>query len=278
MLWCGAFPWWLFYLTRGSVQPWTWTDCKLGVFLFFFSAHFSSALLIIMSVEKTFVLYFPLKTKIFCTVKTAKRVCLFTTVIFVAYELQWFIIYDARTQNGVQNCIYVRIPPGHQNIVLRINSVFYSFAPFTLMIVANGAIIYKFLMAKLKSIRNSSDVTNQALTTSAKKGTAMLITVSLTFIILTGPRAVILAMGDNPPPIERVVLNVMQYLNHSINGVLYCIVGSRFKRELLKVLPCCKYASSIKTGRHLSRNSTMSTEPGTTNPSMTNISAIDSSI
>ena len=79
---------------------------------------------------------------------------------FVGYELQWFTIYDARTQNGVQNCIYVWMPPGYKHILCCINSVLYSFAPFIFMVMANGAIIYKFLMAKWKSTWNSCDPTN----------------------------------------------------------------------------------------------------------------------
>ena len=68
----------------------------------------------------------------------------------------------------------------------------------------------------------------------------MLIVVSLMFIILTGPMAVATIMkGPKSPPIE-VIGFIMQYVNHCINGVLYCIVGSKFRRELFKILPCCK--------------------------------------
>ena len=38
--------------------------------------------------------------------------------------------------------------------------------------------------------------------------------------------------GSDVHPIERVVVNLLQYLNHSSNGVLYCIVGTRFRNEL----------------------------------------------
>ena len=37
-------------------------------------------------------------------------------------------------------------------------------------------------------------------------------------------------------PVYRVMMNFTQYLNHSINGVLYCIVGSRFRMQIKKVL------------------------------------------
>ena len=45
-----------------------------------------------MSVEKFFALYFPLKTKTVCTVKTAKRVTIVAAVIFAAFDSQFFFI------------------------------------------------------------------------------------------------------------------------------------------------------------------------------------------
>ena len=41
----------------------TWMDYKLFNFLFRFGGHYSSMLLVIMSVEKCFAVYFPLKSK-----------------------------------------------------------------------------------------------------------------------------------------------------------------------------------------------------------------------
>ena len=56
----------------------------------------------------------------------------------------------------------------------------------------------------------------------------MVVTVSVTFLVLTAPVGV-----DNA--FYRLFMNLTQYLNHSINGILYCIVGSKFRNELLKI-------------------------------------------
>ena len=69
----------------------------------------------------------------------------------------------------------------------------------------------------------------------------MVITVSVTFLILTAPGAVNMALVPNIKLQDDLVFNVIrnftQYLNHSVNGVLYYIVGSRFRKELLNL--CC---------------------------------------
>ena len=41
-------------------------------------------------------------------------------------------------------------------------------------------------------------------------------------------------------------MNLLQYLNRSINGVLYCIVGTRFRNELFNALCCRRNISGRK--------------------------------
>ena len=84
----------------------------------------------------------------------------------------------------------------------------------------------------------STESTNQALAKSATRGTAMVVTISVTFLILTLPIALNNAHGFRLhfSPVYQAFMNLTQYLNHSINGVLYCIVGSRFRQEFLKIM------------------------------------------
>ena len=76
----------------------------------------------------------------------------------------------------------------------------------------------------------------------------MLVTISVTFIILRGPISIIYLITLTPYPLVRFFIHILADLNHAINGMLYCIVGSRFRNELMKTLPCGKRKVS-KTGR-----------------------------
>ena len=115
------------------------------------------------------------------------------------------------------------------SILIFLDSVPYSFGPFLLMFVTNFAIVLKFMSGKCKS--NSTESTSQALSKSATRGAVMVVTVSVTFLILTAPNAVYMALmfviQESDKPMYVVFMNVTQYLNHSINGVLYIIVGSQ---------------------------------------------------
>ena len=239
VLWTGCFVYWIKYLTRDQVDPRTWTDCKLEYFLFHFGRHYSSMLLVLMSVEKCFAVYFPLKSKTVCTVKIAKWLTGIVGIILAGYNLLCFFLKKAQFNEtaGLMICV---INDDFNKIFLfyfMFDSVLYSFGPFALMFITNFAIVLKFMRAKCeRNLNNSTESINQALVKAATKGTAMVVTVSVTFLILTAPGGVNYALRSFIQlwtiPGYRIFMNITTYLNHSINGILYCIVGTRFRREL----------------------------------------------
>ena len=200
MLWVGAFVAWFRYLTKWKVDPWQWADCKLSFFFFYFFRHYSSSLLIAMSIEKFFALYFPFKSKTVCTVKTAKWVTGVSALIFLSYDVQYLILYKSKKRNGVVfPCISIN--KNHLAILDRVDSIIYSFGTFTIMFLVNFAIIAKFMKAKCQNIfPNSTESTSQALNKYATKGTALVVTVSVTFIILTAPVSIDQVTGRRLTP------------------------------------------------------------------------------
>ena len=192
-----------------------------------------------MTIEKFFALYFPLKTRSICTVDTARKISGIIVFILAAFNAQSFFIYKAETDShGYDRCLYVRVSETYRLVFFRLNSALYSFGPFTLMIIFNCGIIFKFLTTKYQNRNADSQSTSQALVKSATKGTAMLLTVSFTFIILTAPISIGLATSVRVHPLLHTVTPLLGSLNHGINGVLYCIGGSRFRNEMTKLL-CC---------------------------------------
>ena len=239
VLWAGGFNTWIQYLTRGQIYPFAWTDCKLGKGIHSFCQHFSSSLLVIMAIEKCFALYFPLQTKRLCTVGSAKKLSLISALILLIFHVQSFFIYDAETpSSGAKRCIYTNVPKRYQFIHSQIDAFLYSFIPLTVMFTANCLIISKFMMAKWNNRNNGSESVNQPSSKSAVKGSVMLLTVSFAFIILTAPISIAFSTMDDPPVMVYGVVIILLYLNHSINGVLYSISGSRFRHELKNLFLC----------------------------------------
>ena len=258
VLWSGCFVSWIQKLTRERVSPYTWTDCKLGFFLYYFGREYSSLILVLMSVEKCFAVYYPLKSKTFCTLKTAKWSTGIVGFILAGYNVHWFIVVESKISkwSGLPSCVPTKY---YHNIFLSVDSVLYSFGTFVLMFVINFAIALKFIRAKC-NLSNSTESTNQALSKSATRGTAMVVTVSVMFLILTAPTSVNYALHKWYPlaarfPLYGVFMNVTQYLNHSINGVLYCIVGTRFRMELFKIFSRKKRLKNVSSAQSVNDTS-----------------------
>ena len=203
-----------------------------------------------MSVEKFFALYFPLKTQSVCTVKTARRVSLCAAVAYTAFDSQIFFIMEAVGDDYGKYCYFLKGYESYHLTFNQIDSILYSFGPFTVMGLANLAIIYKFVRAKIESKAGGTQSTHQALNKAAMRGTAILITVSLTFIILTGPVSIVFAVNKYPHPIVELFVQLIATLNHGINAALYCIVGSKFRREFMKTLSCCKRGQKHQAHSH----------------------------
>ena len=208
-------------------------------------------LLVLMSVEKCFAVYFPLKSKTICTVKTSKWATGIVDVILAGYDSMYFVALDTIIKpSGNKDCVL----NGKYMIALwSVDSVLYSFGPLALMLTTNIAIVFKFMTAKCKTT-NETESTNKALAKSATKGTAMVVIVSVTFLLLNTPeglRNAVPSLALEEISWYRVFMNFTSYLNHSLNGVLYCIVGTRFRLELSKLF-VCKKLSEFSDWKYLS--------------------------
>ena len=204
VLWSGSLALWIAAFTKGDNNIFLWTNCKFGYFTFFLCREYSSALLTTMCVEKFLVVYFPLKMLKTCNVKAAKKMCIAMALFFILYNIQTVIYYDKASSKFGSFCS-PQFPSTYGTIFYYVNAMLYSFVPFVTMILANCVIIYKFIAAKWRNTRNGggSGSLTQAMSRSATRGTAMLVTVSVAFIVLTSPTAVTFAITREPSIILR---------------------------------------------------------------------------
>ena len=133
-----------------------------------------------MSLEKCFAVYFPLRSKTVCTVRTAKWLTGITGILLAGYCVLYFFALEPHvTLSGRYSCPYTG---NYKDYLNAIDSILYSFGPFILMFITNFAIAFKFMAAKCKSQHNTlTESTDQALAKSATRGTVMVVTVLLHF-------------------------------------------------------------------------------------------------
>ena len=105
-------------------------------------------ILVIMSIEKLFALYFPLKAKSYCTVQTAKWVTSILAITFVGLNVPILIFYKF----DVEICVITK----HIGFIQIMDTVFYALLPIVVMILGNAAIIYKLMYIKYKGISHTN--------------------------------------------------------------------------------------------------------------------------
>ena len=133
-------------------------------------------MLVVMSIEKCFALYFPLKTKGICTVKTAKWVTFLTAISLAAFDAQFFFIVEKNRKGERERCNYIRVSQSYILTYNRIESALYSFAPFVIMGVTKfKPLSINLQKAKLLSAQNGTASTSQALSKASMKGVATLV-------------------------------------------------------------------------------------------------------
>ena len=108
----------------------------------------------------------------------------------------------------------------HSGFIQVMDTMFYAVLPIVVMLLANAAIIYKLMFIKYKGISH----TKESVSKSSTRGSVMVVTVSLAFIILTSPRAVdsTLKQYISGYPFGNLFIISMMYINHSING--FCVL------------------------------------------------------
>ena len=110
-----------------------------------------------------------------------------------------------------------------------------SICPFVIIFTCNMAIIlYIFFHSRAtrRELHSGQRVKFSSMT-------AMLVTVSITFIILTMPVCIFLSVcegcmdeADEKTNLIFTALNLWSYLNYCINCFLYCLSGPKFRKEV----------------------------------------------
>ena len=86
VLWFGCFLKWINYLKHWKINMDVILSCQFTTFTYYFFTHCSVWLLVVMTIEKCLAVSIPLRAKVFCTVKMAKIVSLYTIMI---WAIQW---------------------------------------------------------------------------------------------------------------------------------------------------------------------------------------------
>jgi hypothetical protein len=132
--------------------------CKILYFLIYVLGYTNVWILVIMTADKFFAVWFPLKVSYFCTITRAKYVCIFLLAMtsIISFHHFWTIDSLQHPQDKTQYfCYYDITRYGYiQGIWRYIDFVIWCFLPFILILTLSVLIIYKLRQKRQGSHQN----------------------------------------------------------------------------------------------------------------------------
>ena len=240
--------------------------CKLVLFLIYVSGVMSAWTLVAMTVQRAVCVLWPHRANVLCTVGKSK-VIVVSMVLFIAV-IHTHILYGMYVDmhDGRVRCVLrINYEPFFQEIWNWVDMLIFSFLPWLCLAVSNSLLVWKLRLslreAKLSLGSGQEDAINDR-NKKAKSISITLIAVSTAFLLLTFPMSfhqIISFMFWINGSIRslrssRIVYYVHQigrplwYANSCINFYIYCLTGSKFRREAKQILRCMLHDDSDKQG------------------------------
>lgn len=229
-----------------------WNDffCKSSFYSLAFFHIFSNWILVAWTVERLFATTFPLQYGIWCTVQRTKKllagcfVCCALIVIPSFTEIKSVVERFSRCE---YNDVYHRV-------YLYISSFFYIYLPMVVVAISNSIIIYK-IRQKFSLSTNKKAIERRII--EQNRITLNLMLVATVFLLLHLPQLIArIWQGIYSDPLKQLTRSRRAYykfmlftllgysisqFQNSINFVLYCRMGSKYRRTLFKLFSRFRY-------------------------------------
>lgn len=242
----GLFPVFLLTVTSGSINARAWMDCKLMDFLTYLSTDISIWIVVTMTIDRYISTCHPVISIKICNKKVAKRLVVAVAGIMLVVNGHLAIFYTFGVEDNSTTDSLDCIPTPQSSYFFHtiwpwIDFTFYSLLPDSMIFIFNFLIIRSIILKRKKAVNCAS----RNFRRQTFKMTKTLIVVSTVTLLCTSPITIIQIAEEYDKEHENkdiswnlafTIGNLLMYTNHSINFVLFCLTGSRFRRELLLML------------------------------------------
>ncbi|XP_064609591.1 cysteinyl leukotriene receptor 2-like [Liolophura sinensis] len=217
---------------------WGWRSAKMT----------SSWFVVFVCIERFLVVWFPLKVKQISTRRNTLCGLLGIYITICSITGAW--TFASGLKNGA--CVPDMKAKGFEEmtrVFLITGTMVYSGLPSALMITFTALIITKLFVSRRQRKKLSTTVSNAD--TATLKITAMLIGITIAYILLVNPHAILhniaFATGKDffestSPMIKtgREIAQVLEQINYSINFFMYILCSAQFRRRVTEVLGLTK--------------------------------------
>ena len=220
-----------FNVILGTVQ------CKVFLFIFFFNMKFSSWALVHIAFERFAIVMWPLRCHLIVTRKRTILSLLVTAFILIGIDLH--NLWTAELWHDVCFWKVEFLFSTYHDVYLWIDVFLFFPIPFVLITVFNGHVILTLYRRNRKAI-SSADHRRQ------RETIVILVGLSIAFITFVAPNSVytlIMVIMDQQYDATSLPARIalfLQEINFGINFYLYCLTGTKVRREVRQLLTCGK--------------------------------------
>ena len=254
--------------------------CKLGLFLIYVSGVLSAWTLVAMTVQRAVCVLFPHRANVLCTVGKSKAIVVLMVLFLAAIHTHLLYGVHVGMQDGLSRCVFdTDYTSFFQEIWTWVDMHIFSLLPWLCLAVSNSLLVWKLRLSLHEAELSLGSGQADRINDRKKKATSIsitLIAVSTTFLLLAFPMSfyqiitfMFLTQGSTRTLRSlRVFYYIHQisvllwYANSCINFYIYCLTGSKFRREAKQILRCMFHDDSDKQGRNTTA-STLSSDSET---------------
>ena len=258
VLYTGLLRQWLIYLIDFDIRHFSEAFCKIHIWLVYSSLDFSAWILISVTLERIIAVWCPYSYNSKCSRRTA--ISCIMTILLLVLGLNSHLLYGmVDKDSGITEQACSSIDENYSNFFRSawswIDLCMFSLIPFVVIVFGNSLILLKLFQRSRTSNqpnrnrRHHYDHHQSSMTT-------MLCTLNTVFLITTLPIS-IYNIGytywystQDQRTIAYLelwwsVVNMLMYTNNALNFLLYSLSGSRFRKELKRLV--CRMHNAADT-------------------------------
>ncbi|XP_045160176.2 C-C chemokine receptor type 5-like [Mercenaria mercenaria] len=259
ILLCGPLRNWISFAWGKDIRRLSDAACKVQLYLTYASLHFSSWLLVAVTMERTISVVFPHKVKVNCTRRNA---CLIILALFVFTFGVDAVVPATQSLKGYGGKSCAPTTEAYLNFrddVWQWIDFCMAFAfPFIFLVIGNTVMIVKLYKSRLKRKQMSGNSRQKDANIGRKESAVYVLMVALCIIFLLTMTPVtvyqiyapyrrieILALYKIDKDagwtdyqffiLQHTIVNLVAYTNAAFNFVLYVFTGTKFRTELIRL-------------------------------------------
>ncbi|KAK3594349.1 hypothetical protein CHS0354_019258 [Potamilus streckersoni] len=264
VLYTGLLRQWLNFLWQEDVRNISELSCKIHLWFVYISLDFSAWILIAVTLERVISSWFPHSAKSLCSRKRAASlmIAIFIFLLILNGHLLFGFGDVVSTEEGQTTVKKCKVKNNAYKDFFSyvwpwIDLCIFCLIPFVILFTGNVCILIKVIQSAKRTRQVAPMGGMQHHRTSNKQSslTAMLFTLNVVFLLCTSPISVYnigySQWEQGAATHDYAVLNLwwaicslLMYVNNSLNFLLYCLSGSRFRQEV-KNLFCWKRQANI---------------------------------